>query len=667
MYARKVTPRSTFPFWLLLCLLLSVTAHAGPVVYLDQYGEPVGIEMPEAVDAASALQVLVSTPPGWLNVSGLTSAIPPGTKILGFTVGDDGAVVNFSKQLLARDAGDARLEMIFQQVKWTVWNYLGPVDVTILMEGIPYAEYAMPAPTIQPRAAEALFEIVGGLSGRSVTISPGHGWFWNGSVWATQRPVYCSPLNEEDFHNLEMCQYLETYLLNDGCTVKMVRCTDKNYGNHSSGKPWWQMAACYWLQNRGYPCSVYGSYSGCTLGSGATEVNDDIRSRPLASDYDNTNIFVSLHTNGYSGDCTGATCPRGTDTYYDCSTEHANWCTVSQNLASAVHSAVISTIRNNCDPNWVDRGTHNSNGAYGEIRIPDRAAILMELGFHDTCDYDADANHLRDNFFRSTAMWGIYKGICDYFGTTPTWGYYSDELVGHTIPSTMTTGETRSVSVTFRNKGVLWSNKWGFKLGAVGDSDPFTATTRHLLASEVGPNGTYTFTFNLTAPSTPGTYTTDWRMLREGVTWFGATASQNVVVSAPAPAEVILDNNQAGFSASSNWSTGTMSTDKYGADYRFRSTQAISDPATWQVTLPSAGTYAVYAWWPQGSNRSTSAPYIIYHNGGSTTVRVNQQVNGGKWNLLGTWDMGTTGKVQLSCWTTTGYVVVADAIKWVKQ
>ena len=66
------------------------------------------------------------------------------------------------------------------------------------------------------------------------------------------------------------------------------------------------------------------------------------------------------------------------------------------------------------------------------------------------------------------------------------------------------------------------------------------------------------------------------------------------------------------------------------------------------------------------SNRSASAPYIIYHSTGTATVRVNQQVNGGKWNYLGTWAM-STGKVQLSCWTTTGYVVVADAIKWVKQ
>ena len=31
-------------------------------------------------------------------------------------------------------------------------------------------------------------------------------------------------------------------------------------------------------------------------------------------------------------------------------------------------------------------------------------------------------------------MWAVYKGVCDYFGTTPTWDYYSYEVVTNTIP-----------------------------------------------------------------------------------------------------------------------------------------------------------------------------------------------------------------------------------------
>lgn len=131
--------------------------------------------------------------------------------------------------------------------------------------------------------------------------------------------------------------------------------------------------------------------------------------------------------------------------------------------------------------------------------------------------------------------------------------------------------------------------------------------------------------------------------------------------------EVIVDNGSAGFSASSNWSTGSSSTDKYGSDYRYRSTQATSDAATFTPSLTYSGNYAVYAWWPAGSNRSSSAPYIIHYNGGTQTVTVNQQSNGGQWNYLGTWSFTNGNNVQLSCWAPTGYNVIADAVKFVSQ
>ncbi|MDQ6633082.1 MAG: CHAP domain-containing protein, partial [Verrucomicrobiota bacterium] len=76
-------------------------------------------------------------------------------------------------------------------------------------------------------------------------------------------------------------------------------------------------------------------------------------------------------------------------------------------------------------------------------------------------------------------------------------------------------------------------------------------------------------------------------------------------------AAVIVDNSSANFSASANWSTGTSSTDKYGTDYRYRSTVAVSDSATW-IGAITGGTHSVYAWWPQGANRSATAPYIVY-------------------------------------------------------
>ncbi len=146
----------------------------------------------------------------------------------------------------------------------------------------------------------------------------------------------------------------------------------------------------------------------------------------------------------------------------------------------------------------------------------------------------------------------------------------------------------------------------------------------------------------------------------------GTQAHYGMTPHDPTVSEVIVDNTNAAFSVTGSWSTGTSSTDKYGSDYRYHSTQAVSEPATWAPNLAS-GTYAVYAWWPQGSNRCATAPYIVHYNGGTATVNVNQQANGGKWNLLGTWNFTSGNNVQLSCWQGTGYVVMADAVKFVQQ
>lgn len=131
---------------------------------------------------------------------------------------------------------------------------------------------------------------------------------------------------------------------------------------------------------------------------------------------------------------------------------------------------------------------------------------------------------------------------------------------------------------------------------------------------------------------------------------------------------IIIDNSDAGFSASANWSTGTSASDKYGTNYRFRATAAISDMANWNFNIPTADNYEVYAWWSQGTNRSASAPYRVYYNGGYQAVNVNQQANGGHWNSLGTWNfLAGSNNVGLSCWAPSGYVVIADGMLLIRR
>jgi hypothetical protein len=133
---------------------------------------------------------------------------------------------------------------------------------------------------------------------------------------------------------------------------------------------------------------------------------------------------------------------------------------------------------------------------------------------------------------------------------------------------------------------------------------------------------------------------------------------------------IVVDNNNANndatkarFSLVGTWSTGT-SAGFHGNNYHFAATEAVSAPAVFEFYLPAAATKTIDAWWVAGTNRSPTAPFIVTTASGNVTVNVNQQVNGARWNTLGTWAFPAGwNKVQLSRWTGSGYVVMADAIQ----
>lgn len=237
-------------------------------------------------------------------------------------------------------------------------------------------------------------------------------------------------------------------------------------------------------------------------------------------------------------------------------------------------------------------------------------------------------------------------------------------VVSMSYPSSVVKGQSFSATVTMHNNGTThWVNANGYNLGSQNPQDNTRwGLGRVGFAGTISPGQSHAFTFTCTAPSTAGTYAFDWKMVQDGVQWFGATAVGTIIVNEPSNA-VIVDNQAASYTGS-GWVVGTSAPDKYGSDYRYRSTAPVSEPATFTANLP-AGSRNVYAWWSAGSNRSATAPYIVYHSGGSTTVQKNQQANGGSWQLLGNFNFNAgNNDVKLSCWTTTGYVVIADAVKW---
>lgn len=92
---------------------------------------------------------------------------------------------------------------------------------------------------------------------------------------------------------------------------------------------------------------------------------------------------------------------------------------------------------------------------------------------------------------------------------------------------------------------------------------------------------------------------------------------------------------------------------------------ASANTATWTPNVAQAGQYEVYARWTQHANRATNASYTVTHANGSTAVPVDQQANGGAWNLLGTYTLapGTAHNVTLTD-QANGYVI-ADALRLV--
>jgi len=150
--------------------------------------------------------------------------------------------------------------------------------------------------------------------------------------------------------------------------------------------------------------------------------------------------------------------------------------------------------------------------------------------------------------------------------------------------------------------------------------------------------------------------------------WNGTNAYRSAIASFQTGGELILDNPDAAFSGS--WATGTSSTDKYGPDYRYAGTVsgAATASANWTPDIRTPGRYNVYVWYPQGSNRSTAAPFQIHDAGGTPNVNVNQTVNGGGWRLIGAnrlFALGSGGWARLSNLTgESGKVVIADAVRW---
>ena len=104
------------------------------------------------------------------------------------------------------------------------------------------------------------------------------------------------------------------------------------------------------------------------------------------------------------------------------------------------------------------------------------------------------------------------------------------------LPSKMAAGGKTTVTVAMTNTGTTtWSSPAGYNLGSWDRSDKDRwGVRRAAVAASVAPNETADFTFEVTAPETPGVHPFTWRMVRDPGGWFGShTADVSVTVEDP--------------------------------------------------------------------------------------------------------------------------------------
>lgn len=104
-----------------------------------------------------------------------------------------------------------------------------------------------------------------------------------------------------------------------------------------------------------------------------------------------------------------------------------------------------------------------------------------------------------------------------------------------------------------------------------------------------------------------------------------------------------------------------------------RVTQTVKGKATatarWIPVIPKSGHYGIYISYNASPERATDAHYIVYHTGGKTEFRVNQQMAGNTWVYLGRfyfrkgYSPEKGGLALLNDSATAGMTLSADAVK----
>jgi alpha-tubulin suppressor-like RCC1 family protein/N-acetylmuramoyl-L-alanine amidase len=326
------------------------------------------------------------------------------------------------------------------------------------------------------------------LRGRAIAVNPGHGLREKDTTWGFAQEAYnleggvtdpqgklkviynvCYPADPpcrelpqanayvEDLATSEIAEGLAGRLSADSAEVLTPRQLDQSACCHlPTGRPWWELAGRYYLENLGLSETVKCPSSGVNTlvwqcpesGSKATQ---DLMSRPLFANLHSADIMVGIHSNACEpatdeptpeDPCQPPGTPPGSNVgtwvlysaYYNQIDDFKQ--KASEQLARYLYGGIVSQIRAGGRSAWPLMWTQikqapstDVDDAKAELRFSEMPAAIVEAAFHNNPD-DLDA--LEHPAFEDAVGQGVYMGIRRYFccaGAKADLGNIADEAL----------------------------------------------------------------------------------------------------------------------------------------------------------------------------------------------------------------------------------------------
>ena len=309
----------------------------------------------------------------------------------------------------------------------------------------------------------------------------------------------------------------------------------------------------------------------------------------------------------------------------DCSVSANNAKYVSQNVPTTMVAGrtytVSVTMRNRGATTWTRSGSYN----LGSQNPQDTTLWGANRAYLDTGDYiepiDSDTKTFTFmvtapavpgtyNFQRRMVLDGVewFGDLTPNVAVTVVASLPNDaQYISQSVPSTMVKGETYPVSITIKNTGTnAWTESNQYRLGSQNPQDNGVWGTGRVYLSageSIASGASKTFSFNVVAPASSGTYDFQWRMLREGAEWFGEY-TQNIQVSVVTTTSTTTTTTTTRTTTTTNTST--------------TSTTTTTRPATTTTTTSTTTTRL---------NTTTSSTSTTTSNPGTTTTTTTSTIS----------------------------------------